>query len=318
MKKRILEIGLLTLTLSICFSILGACAPAKDSEDDEETEGSSSTFNLESGDLIISNLGSRDVKVFDSNGNYKGTLLDLDNSSGQAPYGIAYNFLTQQILVAVDGTAGRVIKGINRADLTISDFSTSAALNNTLRGLTMLTTGELLVVISGGNRVEKLNGTNGSQITAGAWPKALQTTGTGVSSRASGTFVSCSTGTDAVRLYDATGAQTATASSGIVGTTDVMDCQADANGDIYSSFNGTTDTIRKYNATLGATTWSYSNTVLLPNPTGIAVRADGTVLALDQTHNHVLVIAADGSAASPLGVDTDNLLNAPQFIMILP
>lgn len=308
----------LQMVLMILVVGLTACAPANKSEDTEDTVGSSTGFTLASGDLIISNAGSRDVKVFDSNGVYKGILLDLDNSSGQAPYGLTYNFLTQQILVAVDGTAGRVIKGISRSDLTISDFSTSSALNNTLRGLTMLTNGDLLVVISAGNRVEKLSGLNGSQITTGGWPKSLQTTGSGITSRTSNTFAHCSTGTDAVRLYDATGTQTATASSGIAGTTDVMDCKADASDNIYASFNGTTDTVRKYDPTLGTTLWSYSNTVLLPNPSGLAVRSDGTVLALDQTLNHVLVIAADGSSGTPLGADTDNMLNSPQFIMILP
>jgi len=303
---------LFKLGLTICVSLLIGCAPEEQSE--EET----SAFALGSGDLIISNAGSRDVKVFSADGVYKGTLLDLDNASGQAPYGLEYNPLTQQILVAVDGAAGRVIKGINRSSFAVTDFSTSSALNNTLRGLALLTNGDLLVVISGGNRVEKLNGLNGTQVTAGAWPKSLQTAGTGVAARASGTFVHCSTGTDAVRLYDATGTQTATASSGIAGTTDVMDCKADSAGNIYAVYNGTTDTVRKYNSTLGATTWSYSNTVLLPNPAGLAVRSDGSVLVLDQTLHHVLVVAADGTSATTLGYDSDNLLNSPQFILILP
>jgi hypothetical protein len=220
--------------------------------------------------------------------------------------------------VAVDSAGSRSIKAVSTSTLAVRDFSTSAALSGTLRGLAMLTSGDLLVVISSGNRVEKLNGTTGTQITAGAWPKSLQTAGSGIGARTSGTFVHCSTTTDAVRLYDAAGTQTATASSGIAGTTDVIGCVADANGDIYTSFNGTTDTIRKYNSTLATTTWSFSNTVTLPNPGGLAVRTDGSVLVVDQTHNYVLVISADGTTATPLGNDTNNFISSPYGIIIIP
>ncbi|MFN8790124.1 MAG: hypothetical protein ACK5Y2_01560 [Bdellovibrionales bacterium] len=312
MTSSALQSWLLGFALALSLSLFLGCAP------EEKSEEEVGALTLSSGDLVISNAGSRDVKVFSADGVYKGTLLDLDNASGQAPYGLEYNPLSQQILVAVDGAAGRVIKGIHRSSFAITDFSTSSALNNTLRGLALLTSGDLLVVIAGGNRVEKLNGLTGTQITAGAWPKSLQTAGTGVAARLSGSFVHCSSGTDAVRLYDATGAQTATVSSGIASTTDVMDCKADSTGHIYAVYNGTTDTVRKYDSTLGTTTWSYSNTVLLPNPTGLAVRSNGSALVLDQTLHHVLVVAADGTSATTLGSDSDNLLNSPQFILILP
>ncbi len=262
-------------------------------------------------------MGSRDVKLFDANGIYKGTLLDLDTTTGQAPYGLTINYLTNELLVAVASTTIRLIKAVHLTTFVERDFSASPALNNTLKGLAMLTNGDLLVVISGGNRVEKLSGLTGTQITAGAWPKALQTLGSGISAGSAGTFIHCSTTTDVVRTYDAAGTQTGTVATGIVGTTDVMDCQKDSAGNIYGSYNGTTDTIRKMTSGL-ATTWSYSNTVLLSNPGGIAVRANGNVLALDQTHNYIVEIQADGSSGTILGGDSDNMLNSPQFILVVP
>ena len=292
--------------------VLVGCTPPKSTAADDAT-----AVTVTSGDIVISSSTSRDVKVFDSNGIYKGTILDLDNTTGQAPYGLAYNSLTNEILVAVDSATSRLIKAIDMTTLATRDFSASPALNNTLRGIAMLTTGDLLVVISAGNRVEKISGVSGTQVTTGGWPKSLQTGGTGVGARAGGTFVHCSNTLDVVRLYDATGTQTATASSAIVGTTDAMDCVADSSGNIYASYNGTTDTIRKYDSSL-VTTWSYSNTILLPNPAGIAVRSNGKVLALDQTLNYVLEIAADGSSATMLGGDTDNMLSTPQFILVVP
>jgi hypothetical protein len=97
-----------------------------------------------------------------------------------------------------------------------------------------------------------------------------------------------------------------------------MDCKADSSGNIYSSFNGTTDTIRKYNPTLASTTWSFSNTVTLPNPGGLAVRSDGRVLVVDQTLNYVMVISADGLTATPLGNDSNNFISSPYGIIIIP
>lgn len=275
------------------------------------------TLEISSGDILVSSSTSRDVKLFSTYGVYKATVLDLDNTTGQVPYGITYNTLTQEILVAVDSTTSRTIKAINKTTFAVRDFSASPALNNTLRGLAMLASGELLAVIAGGNRVEKLNGITGTQITAGAWPKSLQTGGVGVSARSDGTFTHCSSTADVVRLYDAAGTQTATAASGIAATTDVLGCTTDSSGNVYATFNGTTDTIRKYDPTL-TPVWSYSNTVLLPNPTGLAVRTNGNVLVLDQTYNYILEVAADGSNATMLGADTDNMLSTPQFILVVP
>lgn len=300
--------GLLVVILT------GCTPPQKSAEEDSDP----SSLSINSGDIVVSNSSSRDVKVFNANGVYKGLLLDLDNTTGQVPYGLTYNYLTNEILVAVDSTTSRVIKAVNTATLALRDFSASPALNNTLRGIAMLTSGDLLVVISGAGRVEKISGITGTQITAGAWPKSLQTGGTGIAARSAGTFAHCSSTLDVIRLYDATGTQTATAASGITGTTDVMDCASDSAGDIYTSFNGTTDTIRKYSSNLGSTVWSYSNTVLMPNPFGIAVRSNGNVLVVDQTYNYILEITADGTSAAVLGNDTDNMLGTPQFIMIVP
>lgn len=310
----LIKMSRLFLRLLSILGILWLCSCTAPKDSDNE----SSSVSITSGDIVISSTGSRDVKVFDSTGIYKGTILEIENASGQAPYGLTYNPLTNEILVTVDSAGSRSIKGISTTSGVIRDFSTASALSGTLRGLAMLTSGDLLVVISSGNRVEKLNGLTGTQITAGAWPKSLQTAGSGIGARAGGTFVHCSTTTDVVRLYDAAGTQTATASSGITGTTDVMDCKADTAGNIYTSFNGTTDTVRKYNSTLASTTWSFSNTITLPNPSGLAVRSDGSVLVLDQTLNYVLVIAADGASATPLGNDTNNFISTPYGILIVP
>ena len=303
---RNIAVGLIILSIV-------SCAPSKKNQ-----TLSSLNTSIVSGDIVISNSGSKDVKVFDSNGNYKMTLLDLDNTSGQAPYGLAYDSATHEILVAIDSTTNRKITAIDTTTLQSRDFSASPALNGSLRGIDMLPSGDLLVVVSSGNRVEKISGTTGTQINTGGWPKtSIQTTPSAIKAGAGDSFTLCSTGSDVVRTYDSSGTQTATASSGITGTTDVMGCTLDSSGNVFAVFNGTTDTIRKYNPSLN-TVWSYSNTVLLPYPTGIAVRSNGNVLVLDQTNQFVVEISADGSSATILGGDTDNMLNTPQFIMIVP
>ncbi|MFN9068439.1 MAG: hypothetical protein ACK5V3_14485, partial [Bdellovibrionales bacterium] len=65
-------------------------------------------------------------------------------------------------------------------------------------------------------------------------------------------------------------------------------------------------------------TWSYSNTVTLPNPGGLAVRSDGSVLVVDQTLNYVMVVSADGLTATPLGNDSNNFISSPYGILIIP
>lgn len=289
------------------------CQPKAVSEESEST-----SVVVSSGDIIISNQGADTVLLFDSTGVFKSVLYEISTVNGEALTGISENTVTGEILIAVDGTPDRVM-AIKKSDLSSRQFIKDATnFTGTIRGVAYLTSGETVVVET--NNVEKFDSV-GYRTTAGSWPKALQTTGSGIDAMTGGGFVHCSTGSDVVRTYDASGTQVATVSSGIASTTDALDCRSTPDGGIVASWSGTTDTIRKYSANLSTVQWSYSSPSVLSSPTGLAVRANGNVLALDSVLNHVVEISFNGTTASGtiLGgaaVDIDNMLSAPQFIYV--
>lgn len=301
--------SVLIITL-VCALGLG-CQPKKltDTADDGE---------IQSGDIIVSNAGADTVLLFDSAGKFKSVIYEISTADGEALTGITENIVTGEILIAIDGTPDRVV-AVKKSDLTARDFIKNATnFTGTIKGIAYLTSGDTLAVET--SNVEKFDSL-GYRVTTGSWPKALQTTGSGLDAISGGGFVHCSTGSDVVRTYDATGAQVATVSSGITGTTDASDCKTAPDGGIVAAWSGTTDTIRKYSADLGTTVWSYSNLTILSTPAGVAVRSNGNVLALDSVLNHVVEISFDGSTAvgsilrGP-NVDIDNMLSTPQFIWV--
>lgn len=289
------------------------CQPKAVSEESEST-----SVVVSSGDIIISNQGADTVLLFDSTGVFKSVLYEISTVNGEALTGISENTVTGEILIAVDGSPDRVM-AIKKSDLSSRQFIKDATnFTGTIRGVAYLTSGETVVVET--NNVEKFDSV-GYRTTAGSWPKALQTTGSGIDAMTGGGFVHCSTGSDVVRTYDASGTQVATVSSGIASTTDAPDCRSTPDGGIVASWSGTTDTIRKYSANLSTVQWSYSSPSVLSSPTGLAVRANGNVLALDSVLNHVVEISFNGTTASGtiLGgaaVDIDNMLSTPQFIYV--
>lgn len=308
----ILVIGLIGLASISC---------AKKPEADSILEGNSI---YSSGDIVVSNSGSRTLLLFDTNGKFKRVLSSLSNTAGEIFTSVVFNRTTKQLIVVVDGAADRLIAISPEGMETL--YFTDAQFSGTIRGITQLLSGDLLV--SETSNVERISSsatpTRRSSVSGQVWPKAFQTTGTGLDAMPNGGFVHCSTGSDVVRTYadNPSGTtQIASAASGIAGTTDVMDCRCDANNNIYAVFSGTTDTVRKYSTDLTTAVWSYSDLGILSTPGPMAIRADGRVLVADTAFNHIVEIAADGSSGAVLqggDIDIDDLLNNPQFIYIIP
>jgi len=309
MRGSLFTFFVLLVTLVCAFGV--GCQPKKSSSEDESTK-------IQSGDIIVSNSGSDSVLLFDSTGAFKEVIFEINTVNGEAIFGISENTVTGEILVAVDGTPDRVM-AIKKTDLTTREFIRDANLTGNIRGISYLTSGDTLVVET--SNIEKFDSV-GYRVTTGSWPKALQTTGTGLDAVAGGGFIHCSTGTDVIRVYDATGTQTATAVSGIAATTDVADCKVAPDGGIVVTFAGTTDTVRKYSADLSTTTWSYSSLSVLGSPLGLAIRSNGNVLVLDSVLNHVIEITFDGTTATGTifgthSNDINNMLSTPQFIWVV-
>jgi hypothetical protein len=184
-------------------------------------------------------------------------------------------------------------------------------LTGTIRGITQLTSGDILV--SETNNIERF-GSNGNRVSSG-WPLAAQTGATGLSALANGGFVHCSTTTDVVRTYSSAGVQVATRSSGIAGTTDAMDCFVMSNGNIATTWSGTSDTVSIYNSSLSPIA-SFSNTAYLAAPGGIAQRpSGGNLLVVDRVFNVIVELTTAGVYVNTFG---SGLLSTPEFILVVP
>ncbi len=264
---------------------------------------------FETGDIVVSNSGSDVVLVLDSAGTYKGVALNVINSS-ETVYGLGWMHTTGELLVAVDG-ADR-IEAVSAAGCTSRVYAANSNLTGNLRGLTQLISGDVLVVES--NNIERFD-PQGYRVTTGAWPKTLQTTGTGLHRLQTAGFVHCSTGTDAVRTYSDAGVQVATVASGIAATTDVADCMELQSGNIAAVFSGTTDTLRVYDSSLSSVVSSYSDLGVLSTPGGIAQRANGNLIVIDRVLNYLVEVTEQGEFVGILG---DSVLSTPEFILVVP
>ncbi len=270
------------------------------------------TYLVEPGDIVVTNSGNKTVMLLDSDGNFKATLLDVPQA--ETPMRLAWKDDTKEILVTIDSTADRVI-GISALNGQANDFINDIGnLNGNLNGIVVLSDGT--VRIGETNNVENYTGT-GIRVTTGVWPKALQTTGADLSPLANGGFIHCSSGSDVVRTYIANPAGTAhvaTASSGIGGTTDAFGCIELSNGNIATVWNGTTDTVQIRSANLASVVATYSNTTALGNPRGIAQAANGNLLIVDNTANHIVEITTAGVFVRTLG----EVVNNPVGILVVP
>ncbi|MCB0349782.1 MAG: hypothetical protein KDD38_01280 [Bdellovibrionales bacterium] len=227
--------------------------------------------------------------------------------------------------------------------------------SETVTGVSYLSTGEILVVVEGTDRIVAVNNTGvsrnfvthaqytgnvygvtqlasgdilavetnnverfdltGSRVSTGGWPLALQSGGRSISAISTGGFIHCSSTADVLRTYNDAGTQQATVASGIAGTTDAFGCTSLANGNVAVAWSGTTDTVRVYDSTLTTTVASYSDIGRLAAPTGIAERANGNILVLDSTFNYIVELTSALAFSRIIG---DDVLSTPQYIMVVP
>lgn len=282
LKTRTISFAIAAIAASF---ILGSCGKVPEGGflKPPATTSSSSFSNY----IVVGSTTNQSVVLLDPVGNFVKELLVLDGSTTDAPAGIGI-YDSDNILVSVEGV-DRVMKvnlttGISSAQTNII----SSQLNGTIANVTRLVSGDILVVET--NNVERFTAA-GVRVTAGAWPKALQSLGTGIEKMPGSGFVHCSNTTDVIRTYSDDGTQIATAASGIGGTTNVQDCAAAADGRVAAAFSGTTDTIRIYtSSTLAATSCDFADSSLLADPRAIAFRPNGNLLATDGTLNIIVEI----------------------------
>ena len=288
------------IMLAITFGV-ASCAP----REDEDT----SALCWESGDILVSNSGSDAVVALKSDGSFRGIVYNVINTS-ETVYGVNFSASTGELLVGVDGT-DRVM-AISQADCSSRIAVADANLTGTIRGVTELINGDILVAET--SNVERFR-SNGTRVTTGGWPRALQTGANGLSAIAAGGFVHCSSTLDVVRTYDDAGVQVATRSSGIVATTDAMDCLKLSDGSVAIAWSGTTDTVSIVSADLSTQSASYSDVAILANPGGLAELANGNLIVADRLNHYLVEITRTGTFVGTLG---DGVLNTPEFIAVAP
>ncbi len=311
----------LRLRILFFFSLLLVLSSSNISCSPEETTDAATTDSEEpapdpepepncivSGDIVVSNSGSDALVVLNSDGTFK-TIAYYVSSATESLYGITWSAATQEVLVAVDGV-DRVV-GISAVDCSNRTVVLDVNLTGTIRGITQLTSEDILVTET--NAIERF-GSNGNRVAAG-WPLTLQTAGSGLSALSNGGFVHCSTTTDVVRTYSSAGVQAATRSSGIAATTDAMDCFVMSNGNIATTWSGTSDTVSIYSSAL-APVASFSNTAYLAAPGGIAQRpSGGNLLVVDRVYNTIVEITTAGVYVNSFG---SGMLSTPEFILVVP
>jgi len=304
------SLKLLQIIFVYMAALLISCSPEDDDAGVAElpSEDPPEEACLVSGDVVVSSSASDSLMVFNSDGTFKRMIFSVSSAS-ESLYGITWSSASNEILAVVDGV-DRVV-AVSAEDCTSRVAVLDVNLTGTVRGITQLPNGDILVVET--NNIERF-GANGTRITTG-WPLAAQTAGTGVSALSNGGFVHCSSTSDVVRTYNAAGTQVATRASGIGATTDAMDCMNLASGQIATTWSGTTDTVSIYDASLNPVA-SYSNTSVIGAPGGIAQRpSGGNLLVVDRVFNYVVEISLTGTLVGTFGA---GYLSTPEFIVVVP
>lgn len=274
-----------------------------------------------SGYIIISNNATKNVVLLDPNGNYVKDLLILDRAGTEVPWGLGM-YDDKNLLITVDGVDRVMLANLDTGNADV--YITNPALTGTIRGVTRLNSGHILVGET--NNVERFTGDAiPSRITSG-WPLALANTARSLATLpGSSNFIHCGGGSaDFVRSYtdNITSAPTLATATAIApapslgAAHDGMACALGPQGQVAVAWNGATDTIRVYpNINMTAVSWSYTGGSLLPNPVAVAFRPNGNVLALDGTTNLMVEIDTGGNLVQTF---QSSFINTPNQILVVP
>jgi hypothetical protein len=320
-KKLILTLGTCVSAFVFSASFI-SCAPASGDLAGAPTPAATSTTSL-SGYIVVSNTTFRNVILFDSSFNYVRTLYQA--SSGDVPWGLA-NYDSENILASVEGI-DRVVR-INLNTGSVINFILDANLTGTMRGLARLSGGDI-IVSEGTSTIERFlvnADTISTSRVGGSWPVTHGANSTAVwPLSSSNQFLSCSTTTArTVRSNDNAGAQLFTANSAapvpsLGAGLDVNACVADSSGRVavlYNNGAATTDALRIYtSSTLATIACTYQNAVLIPNPTTVAVRANGNFLIYDSS---ALIVTEVSPSCALVGTYSSNYLAGVNQMLVLP
>lgn len=293
--------------------IVGALSSCK--KDSPVPTQSSQSYLIKPGDILVVNMTSDSLLHFDSNGVYKGVLYDVDNI-GESLYGIAFKSDTKEIIFTVNG-APRV-GAISVVDGTYRNLISDANLTGTLRGLTQIPGGDILVIETA--NVERFTsaGVRRTSVSGVTWPNTFSATAAPeqIHTTANGELILCGSAnvnrftTNAVRVG-------AAVVSAIAGTTAANGCIEMSNGSIAVAFNGTTDTIRTVGSgmTQASIATIYSDLAVLASPRWLTQTLNGNLLTVDSVFNQIVEITTTGTFVRTLG---GGVLGTPNAVFSVP
>jgi hypothetical protein len=288
--------------------------------DESPLESSSNEVNLiQRGDIAIVNNGNDSIILLDSNGNFKSVLYDETTSAALSFGGLTFDTENDQLLFNYDSTTNALdsVKSISLYDATIGTVISDSNLAGVLPGLARLTGGELLVLETTAT-AEKFLATG---VRSGApFISTLTATVADINALSTGGFITCSSGTtNTVRIYDATGAVVATATSASptpsLGALASTSCIEDSNGRIIVAYSGGTDAVRVYDSSLTTTEWTFTNTNVLTTPGKLALTESGNILVVDTAFQHIVEISSSGSLVRVIG---GSVLSTPGSLVVIP
>lgn len=81
------------------------------------------------------------------------------------------------------------------------------------------------------------------------------------------------------------------------------------------AWNGTTDTIQTYSATLTGVTSIFANSAVLSDPRGIAIGENDEIYVTDATRNIIVELDTTGNVVREFG---NSYLQSPRALIVIP
>lgn len=297
----------LILSIFTMFSLIGCDGI---SESPIATKNSDGAI-LNTGDIVVTSNVSDSAIVLDKDGNFKRVLFNADNSLEQVT-GITWNADTNEVVIVINGAPDRVI-GISAIDGSEREIIRNAFLNGTTNGIVIMPNNDYVVVET--SNLERFTAT-GTRINDGDFPRlSIMTTMQQLNPLSSGDFVACATGSDRVRIYNDSGIQQQETASGIAATTNAYGCGELPNGNIVTSWDGTSDSVTIYDSTLGSELFRFSDTGKLSAPRGIGIKSNGNILVTDAGFDRIIELTSE---AEFVRVFSSAFLSDPYQILEIP
>ncbi len=297
------------LTL-IVLTFLTSCLPIP-----EKSEATFSSVYIGTDDILIASAITDSIYQFNANGDFVRVLYRLDLVA-ETLGALSWSPVTNEVLVAIDGTPDRVI-AISTIDGRTRDLAKDAGLTGTIRAVTQLTTSRDILV-SEGATIERFN-EYGQRLTyAGAWPSSAIANSQTLVALDDGSWLSCSSSVGAKIFPDVITVPAASATvSAPASTTGSYGCAVTPSGEIIISWFGTTtDYLSKYSSTLTNQTHLINNNQgILLDPRGVGVQQNGDIIVADYTKDYALKVDSAGNLKKIIG---QGIMDAPYAVLVVP